>query len=52
MKYNVIFTFGGCVTVDAENQDKAEATVCEMSNEELMEACRDGFEIQSADEID
>lgn len=48
--YRVTFTFGGCITVDATSEEDAIEQVESMDNDELWEACQDGFEIQDAEE--
>ena len=51
MKYNVNFTFGGCVEVEADSEEMAESVVAEMDDCNLWEICEDGFEIQSVEEL-
>ena len=49
MKYNVTYTFGACITVDAKSEDDAIEQVEEMETDELLQSASDSFEIQSAE---
>ncbi len=50
MRYNVTFTFGGCVTVDTDLAKTAETQVEDMTDGELL--AHADFEIQSVEEVD
>ena len=47
MQFNVSYTFGATIVVDAENENEARDIVDGMDTDELVAACKDGFEIQS-----
>lgn len=50
MRYNVLFTFGGCISVEAESIEDAEALVEEKDDEELLPLCLSGFAVQAIEE--
>ena len=49
MRYEVTFTFGGCVTIDANSKELAAAFTAEKDDDELWRIAKDGFEIQSVE---
>jgi hypothetical protein len=47
--YNVYFTFGAGIQVEAESEEEAQGIVENMETEELFDLARDGFEIQNVE---
>ena len=47
MRYNVFYTFGACIIVEADSKEMAEFIVAEKYHGQLMDYCADGFYIQS-----
>jgi hypothetical protein len=45
--YNVYFTFGAGIQVEAESKEEAQGIVDCMDTDELLDLARDGFELQS-----
>ena len=50
--YNVTYTFGASIPVEAASEEEAEAAVEEMATEELLARAADGFEIQDVKEAE
>jgi hypothetical protein len=48
--YNVTFTFGAVIPVEAVNEEAAQELVEQMDSAELFELAESGFEVQDVEE--